>query len=109
MTEFAMWRRLDTPGHDAAYLTSSDEGWSLHGMAVFKDETGPACVNYSVKLDRSWGTIEGEVRGSLAGRPIDQVIRREVDGWYLDGTMFAGLHQLVDSTTGLPPPRICSN
>jgi uncharacterized protein len=103
MVDFAMWRRLDTPGHDAAILTRNDGGWSLRGMAVFKHEAGPAFINYAVELDRSWGTISGDIRGFLAGRPIGHVIRRENDGWYLNGTMIAGLHHLVDLDYGFTP------
>jgi hypothetical protein len=72
-------------------------------MAVFKHEAGPACINYAVELDRSWGTISGDIRGFLAGRPIGHVIRRENDGWYLNGTMIAGLHHLVDLDYGFTP------
>jgi hypothetical protein len=103
MVDFAMWRRLDTPGHDAAILTRNAGGWSLRGMAVFKHEVGPACINYAVELDRSWVTISGDLRGFLAGTPIEHVIRRDNGGWYLNGTMIAGLQHLVDLDYGFSP------
>jgi hypothetical protein len=34
MSEFAIWRRLDQPGHDAALLRRSDDGWLLQGTAA---------------------------------------------------------------------------
>ncbi|MBV9748520.1 MAG: putative glycolipid-binding domain-containing protein, partial [Acetobacteraceae bacterium] len=62
MSESAIWRRLDAPGHDAALLTRNDTGWSLRGTAVFKHHAGPACINYAVEIDASWRTRRGAVR-----------------------------------------------
>src|SRR5207244_2474062 len=33
-----LWRRLDTPGHDACRLERSDAGWELDGTAVFRED-----------------------------------------------------------------------
>lgn len=103
MSEFAIWRRLDTPGHDAALLTRSDSGWSLRGTAVFKHQAGPACINYSVDVDASWKTRRGDVQGFLADRELEYVISRESDGWYLDGVLIDGLEHLCDLDYGFTP------
>ena len=103
MSEFAIWRRLDTPGHDAALLTPSETGWSLRGTAVFKHQAGPACVNYSVDVDASWRTKRGELRGFLADRKLNHVMIREPDGWYLDGALIDGLEHLRDLDYGFTP------
>ena len=33
-----LWRRLDTPGHDACRLVRNDAGWQLEGTAVFRED-----------------------------------------------------------------------
>ncbi len=103
MSEFAMWRRLDAPGHDAALLVRSDSGWSLRGTAVFKHHAGPACITYSVEIDASWRTRRGRVQGFLGGRTLDYAISREADGWYLDGALVGGLEHLWDLDYGFTP------
>ena len=103
MSGYAIWRRLDTPGHDAALLTRSDNGWSLRGAAVFKHPAGPACVQYSIEVDTSWRTKRGKVTGFLADKRLDHVVVRESDGWYLNGTLIEGLSHLLDLDFGFTP------
>lgn len=103
MSEFAIWRRLDTPGHDAALLTRTDAGWLLTGTAVFKHEAGPACINYSVDLHASWRTRQGRVHGFVADRKLDHIINREADGWYFNGAFVPGLKHLWDLDYGFTP------
>jgi uncharacterized protein len=103
MTAFAIWRRLDTPGHDAALLTPSDDGWSLRGAAVFNHARGPACVNYGVDLDTSWRTRRGTVQGFVGGRRFEHLISRDADGWRLDGVLVDGLAHLSDLDYGFTP------
>lgn len=103
MGECAIWRRLDTPGHDAARLTMSGAGHLLRGAAVFETSDGPACLNYSVEVDRAWRTRLGRVRGFLADRTIDHVICRTADGWYVDDRPLADLGHLWDLDFGFTP------
>jgi uncharacterized protein len=103
MSDAALWRRLDTPGHDAARLVRTDLGWSLRGTAVFRHEAGPACIGYALHLDLSWRTMRGEVRGFLAGRSVSHAITRGPEGWRLDGMPVAGLDRLLDLDYGFTP------
>jgi hypothetical protein len=103
MSEFAIWRRLDTPGHDAALLTRSGAGWSLRGTAVFKHQAGPACIHYSVDVDTAWKTRRGTVQGFLADDRFDHVIGREPEGWYLNGAPMRCLDHLWDIDYGFTP------
>lgn len=103
MAVHALWRRLDTPGHDAALVTRSETGWWLRGTAVFAHASGPACVHYSVELDAAWRTTAGRVHGFVAERVIDHRIRREASGWYLDDVAVRGLDHLVDLDYGFSP------
>lgn len=101
MSEFALWRRLDTPCHDAALLSRGDAGYALQGTAIFKHPAGPACVHYSVDIDASWRTRHG--RGFLAGRALDHVIGRDAEIGYLDGALMPGLDHLWDLDYGFTP------
>lgn len=99
----ALWRRLDTPGHDTAFLMQTDNGWSLRGTAVFKHAEGSACVTYSVDLDPCWSTRSGMISGFIGTRKIEHRIRRESIGWYLDDRLIDGLTHLVDLDYGFTP------
>jgi hypothetical protein len=99
----AMWRRIDTPGHDAAQLTRHGAGWLLRGTAVFKHYIGPACINYRVDLDQDWNTRCGEVHGFLADRPIKASIGRTSGAWTIDGASIPGLDHLAHLDYGFTP------
>ena len=103
MSEFALWRRLDRPGHDAALLQPDADGWLLQGMAVFGHEAGPASVAYRVAVDALWRTKRGNIRGFLGDRRFQHDIRRDADGWRLDGVIVEGLQDLVDLDYGFTP------
>jgi hypothetical protein len=103
MSAFAIWRRLDTPGHDAALLVRLERGWSLRGTAVFKHREGPASIHYSVEADVAWTTRRGRVEGFLGSRRFAHAIEHEPDGWYLDGTRIGGLEHLQDIDYGFTP------
>lgn len=103
MAAYALWRRLDVPGHDAALLRASATGWQLRGTAVFRHQAGPACVDYAVDLDSSWRTLRGEMRGFLADRTFEHIIRRAPEGWYLDDRLVEGLAHLDDLDYGFTP------
>jgi hypothetical protein len=102
-SEFAIWRRLDFPGHDAALLGRTRDGWLLDGTAVFMHREGPACIHYSVAVDSLWVSRRGTVRGFIAGETFSHVINRASDGWYLDGTLVKGLEHLRDIDYGFTP------
>jgi len=103
MNVFALWRRLDTPGHDAALLTANDGGFVLRGTAVFRHPAGPACVDYAVEVDAAWRTRRGKVCGFVADRRFDHTIAREAHGWSLDGVPIARLAHLLDLDFGFTP------
>ena len=65
-----VWRRLDTPGHEACRLT----GQTLEGSAVFADP--PTALSYRVVCDASWRTQSVSVTGWIASRTIDLTFDR---------------------------------
>jgi uncharacterized protein len=103
MGEFAIWRRLDQPGHDAALLRRSDDGWLLQGTAAFGDKAAPTSVAYEVEVDPQWRTRRGSVRGFLGASTFHYDIRRESEGWLLNGSLVKGLKHLVDLDYGFTP------
>lgn len=99
-----LWRRLDTPGHDACRLGGSGAGWTLEGTAVFRHEGGPAWLTYHVACDLAWRTRQGTVHGWLGMRPVEFGIARTPGGvWTLNGAVVPGLEPLVDLDFGFTP------
>ena len=102
-TASALWQRLDSPGHDAAWLERSPDGWVLQGTAVFRRGDAPACLAYEVVCDPSWVTIRGSVRGRLGDDRVAHELTRNASGWAVDGEPVAGLGDLVDLDFGFTP------
>jgi len=99
-----LWRRIDTPGHDACSLRQSDVGWRLDGCAVFVHEGAPARLDYDLMCDRSWRTLRGNVDGWIGTEPIDFKIARSADGlWTCNGAVVPGLEACVDLDLGFSP------
>lgn len=99
-----IWRRLDTPGHDACRLDGSDAGWQLEGTAVFRHEGGPAQLAYRVSCDLAWRTLQGQVHGWLGVQSIEFSITRTTGGmWTLNGAAVSGLGNCVDLDFGFTP------
>ncbi len=99
----ALWKRLDTPGHDAAFLFGTDNGFELRGTAVFHSAHGPARITYRVELDLGWSARAGSVTGEIGPALIAHDIRRDDAGWRLDGAPVEGLAHLHDLDFGFTP------
>jgi hypothetical protein len=100
---FALWRRLDVPGHDFARLVRLEDGWSIEGCALFSDAEGPACLHYMLELDSTWRSRLGTIHGFAGERRIDHRIERDGAGWRLDGAPMPGLDHLQDLDYGFTP------
>lgn len=99
----ALWRRLDTPGHDAARLSRTRQGWVLQGNAVWRDDAGPAAIRYELILEDGWATVSARLQGFLDGREIDDEITRDGGAWSFNGRAVPGLERLVDLDLGFTP------
>jgi hypothetical protein len=100
----ALWRRLDTPGHDACRLEQRNAGWQLQGTAVFRHEAAPALLAYEVLCDQAWNTVQGQVRGWLGTHSVEFTIARTDAGvWTFNGAVAPGLERCVDLDFGFTP------
>jgi hypothetical protein len=103
LSKFAAWNRLDRPGCDAASLRPDSDGWLLQGATAFDDEARSAAVAYQVEVDARWETKRGVISGFLDDQPIQHEIRRDAQGWRLNGVAVRGLEHLVDLDYGFTP------
>jgi uncharacterized protein len=99
---FALWRRLDRPGHDAARLFPSTAGWTLDGHAAF-DENGATGLRYRVELAPDHATLGATVEGHRSGEPFSHAFRRDGREWRFDGETVPGLGDLVHLDFGFTP------
>ena len=99
-----LWRRLDTPGHDACRLEQNDARWVLEGTAVFLENSVPARLAYCILGDSAWRTTQGQVHGWLGGHGVDLRITRTSGGvWMLNGAAVPGLEACVDLDLSFTP------
>jgi hypothetical protein len=97
-----LWRRLDTPGHDACRVAEGAAG--VEGVALFLEAGRVAQLSYRVSCDAGWRTRQGEVRGWLGQRPVGFRIERTETGlWRLDDEVVAGLEGCLDLDLGFTP------
>ena len=97
----AFWRRLDRPGHDAATIERSGDGWALSGYAAFA-EKGITGLHYQVELGRDFATRSAKIEGFRDGVHFVHEFRR-AGAWYLDEVEVPDLDDLVHLDFGFTP------
>ncbi len=104
MRASALWRRLDTPGHDAAHVWDTRQGWHLEGHAVFKHERGPARLSYRVDCAPDWITRTAMIQGWVGDERIKLTIEHSADGqWWLNDRVYQNLKNCLDVDFGFTP------
>ena len=104
LEQTVLWRRTDSPGHDACGLWSLDDGWQLQGTAVFRLDDVPCHLNYTVECDASWTTRSAAIGGWIGKNPVELVIQSSPDQrWKLNGTEYPELAGLLDVDLGFTP------
>jgi hypothetical protein len=104
MTASILWRRLDTPGHDACRLVEAAGGWRLDGAALFLHNGHVARLSYEVTCDRLWRTERGTVRGWLGEREIDHRIEHTAEGtWWIGARSVPDVGDCLDLDLGFTP------
>jgi hypothetical protein len=98
-----LWRRLDSPGHDACRLKQQGSGWQIDGTAVFRLDGRPACLTYGATCDGSWRAQRGHIRGWIGNRTVEFAIERTAGRWTLNGEHMPGLRDCLDLDFGFTP------
>jgi len=99
-----LWRRLDSPGHDACQFEKSETGYRLAGMAAFM-EGGRVCqLKYEVLADQSFRTRSARVAGNVGSREVLLSIRSGRGGkWSVNGSEQPKLAGCIDLDLGFTP------
>ena len=97
-----LWRRLDVPGHEAARVIETADGWSLAGCAVFTHEGAPVRLDYLIDCDASWRTRSALVAGWVGPQDAFCDIRAGAQ-WTLNGEPVPGVQGCVDVDLNFSP------
>ncbi|HEX3695697.1 MAG TPA: putative glycolipid-binding domain-containing protein [Polyangia bacterium] len=99
-----LWRRLDSPGHDACRIEQHGSGWQIDGAAVFGLGGRPARLTYAATCDVSWRAQSGHVRGWIGERSVAFSIERTAaGGWTLNDEDVPGVRDCMDLDFGFTP------
>jgi uncharacterized protein len=102
--ETILFRRHETPGHDACRLIVGTAERRIEGTAVFTWGGMATQLAYEAVADDDWRTRYGRVRGWVGARSIDATIELHASGdWLLNGALVAGLKGCVDVDLGFTP------
>jgi hypothetical protein len=101
-----LWRRVDTPGHEACRLEQRAVGWRLAGTSIYRHDDGSASIAYSVLCDTNWQTVSGRIRGVVGQRRIDYFVARHGAVWTLNDVPMPGLEHLHDLDLSFTPATI---
>lgn len=98
----ALWKRIDTKGHDAAVLSHEGKRRRLEGMAQFHAPDGLVSVSYQIISDETGATESACIEGQdPRGRFVHRIVRDRA-GWRLDGQPM-GLAHLLHLDLGFTP------
>jgi len=99
-----VWRRLDVPGHEAAELLQTADGWRISGSAVFIHDALPCRLDYVILCDRRWQTARCDVSGFIATRALSVTLMRDSHSrWTVDGDPAPALDGCVDVDLAFSP------
>jgi hypothetical protein len=99
-----LWKRLDRPGHEAAWLAFHTRCWHLAGTVVVEDEGRPCRLDYAVVCDADWRTLWARVNGWVGLQEI--ICRVSVDrtgSWRMNGLAQPAVQGCVDVDLGFTP------
>lgn len=99
-----IWRRLDTPGHEAVHVYCDEDGWYLDGSTVFLHEGNPCRIEYLVECDLDWRTVAAAVDGWVGDELIDYEIEvKPGEIWYRNGENVSAVKGCVDIDLNFSP------
>ena len=99
-----LWRRLDTPGHEACCCRWRNTAWHLSGAAVFAHDGQPCRLDYAVVCDADWQTVSAGVRGWVGEKEIVVDIASDASRrWRLNGTDMPSVAGCTDIDLNFSP------
>jgi hypothetical protein len=99
----ARWRALDRVGEDKCRLARTDSGWLLVGHARFHDADGFAALDYVVRGDTDWRTINADIAGTHSDLDVRIRIERDGAGWHVNKVLQPGLDRAIDVDFSFTP------
>jgi hypothetical protein len=111
-TRSILWRRLDVPGHDAAWLSraganaGTGAGWRIAGSAAFarEDDHRPCGLAYVVTCDDTWTTRGARISGWSGDEAVDISIQVTPDRrWFMNGKEIVLVAGCVDLDLAFTP------
>jgi hypothetical protein len=101
---FALWRRLDQPGHEAARIVFHNPLWQLNGNAVFAHEGRPCGLEYLIVCDSNWTTLRARVAGWVGDRRINYQIWADSERrWTVNGSARPEVSGCIDLDLAFSP------
>jgi hypothetical protein len=99
-----LWRRLDHPGHEAAWLFFNDDFWHLHGTAVFLHNNVACRLDYRIVCDSLWNTRSAQVFGWIGNSLIESnvVVARD-QRWVLNNEDCPQVARCIDLDLNFSP------
>jgi uncharacterized protein len=99
-----VWRRLDAPGHEAAELSATVDGWRIAGSAVLTHDAQPCRLDYVIVCDSEWRTSRCDVHGFIGTKAVNTTLVRDADShWTVDGAATPALDGCIDVDLGFSP------
>ena len=100
----ALWRRLDTPGHDAARLAFRQRRWELDGTAVFMHDASACRLDYAIVCDERWRTRSVSTSGWIGEELVDLKLVVDAAGrWSMNGRAVIDCSGCVDVDLAFTP------
>jgi uncharacterized protein len=104
MSEAILWRRLDTPGHEACRVAERGTWWSLAGAAAFLHEGRVCRLDYEVICDPVWETRIAKVSGWVGSDSVDVEISVDAERrWWIGGVERPEVAGCVDVDLNFSP------
>lgn len=100
----ARWRRINAPGRELCSLSEEDDGFRLEGEVQGTVRGRPSTLTYRVSVDRAWATRDARVELRVEGEPPRcRHLERHGREWLVDGLHAIRLQGCVDVDVAATP------
>jgi hypothetical protein len=99
----AHWHALVGEGRDTCRLIREPDGFLLIGHTRLYDQMGESRLEYVVRCDPGFVTIDADVTGLCKGAPVAWKLTRTAEGWQVNGEPVPGSEACIDIDLGFTP------